>query len=310
MLALHFPALAAFGQSDGTWTQPAPATLLPASASQQGDTCHSYGLIPNSATGAANAKIYNGTHIYHYETDSCECEAICDAADECVGFVDFFEAKHCRFKTTTDVKSSSSSRKNLYVKQRDDSFSVHGDPMFKSHNGTAVHFWITEGVLTPLLVWTSAENQTFELSGRTFARKATGNQWFKQLVFAQNGEKVIDVTAVANGMKVRKTPRTGVASDAAHVTTQGDQLVMVEANGVHFEVKPAGAAKFASKALRAEYTHLNVAFPSGIPAGVGATGIFAQLAGNEPMLVATQELLKRPHGGRARRGRAAPRATA
>lgn len=70
--------------------------------------------------------------------------------------------------------------------------------------------------------------------------------------------------------------------------------VYFESNGVALDVKSASAVKFDADAACGKFHHLNLAFASGIPHGFGATGIFAQLAGLEPMLAATKEMLKRP----------------
>lgn len=169
--------------------------------------------------------------------------------------------------------------------------------MFK-HNGTGTHFWITEGVLQPLLEWRTTDGHALELSGRTFACKATGNQWFKQLVVAQDGDVLLELTAQSADNRRRTMVvkrRRGELPKGISVKEATEGLLSFEASGVAFEVKSASAAKFARKdAARDKYHHLNVGFESGIPPGVHATGIFAQLAGLEPMLAATKEMLKPP----------------
>ena len=78
-----------------------------------------------------------------------------------------------------------------------------GDPIFK-HNGTSTHFWIKAGVSTPLLKWPSHDGMNaLELSGKTFARKATGDQWFKELVVAQGETTVVRVSAEDPGELMR-----------------------------------------------------------------------------------------------------------
>ena len=42
--------------------------------------------------------------------------------------------------------------------------------------GTGTHFWLKEGLLTPLLTY-ATEHDEFVLYGKTFARVETGNQW-------------------------------------------------------------------------------------------------------------------------------------
>jgi len=96
---------------------------------------------------------------------------------------------------------------------------VHGDPMFKV-NGTGTHFWLSEGIMTPLL--TSGD---IMLSGKTFSRPDTGHQWFDELTVSNKGKVVLDVTT-ANG-------RTRVKLDGKVVTArQGRAAGKVSANGV------------------------------------------------------------------------------
>jgi len=180
--------------------------------------------------------------------------------------------------------------------------SVHGDPMFKS-NGTGTHFWLKDGVLTPLLLWRSSDgNHTLELSGRTFAREATGDQWFKQFIVAVDGTKLLDVAARSEPraheglIRVTRPSESKLPAGVADVANidVADDRIKVEANGVYFEVRPTEAAKFSGKAAKAHYEHLNVNFERGIPTAVGASGLFAQLAGIEPMLASTKEMLVRP----------------
>ena len=173
--------------------------------------------------------------------------------------------------------------------------------MFK-HNGTGTHFWIKEGVLTPLLTWRTADHRFLELSGKTFARKATGDQWFKQLVLDCDGHVLLSLTAQSatseGGPMLVKQGRAG--ESMVNITVSNGK-VEVEANGVEFSVKSASAVKFVRDVARDKYHHLNLEFSRGIPAGVGATGLFAQLAGLEPTLAATKEMLKRPASEQRRR---------
>lgn len=183
-------------------------------------------------------------------------------------------------------------------------FSVHGDPIFK-FNGTGTHFWVKEGVLTPLLTWPSSDGHVLELSGRTFARTATGDQWFKELVLGNNGDVVLTLTAQSahkksGPMLVHKSANTTAVNITVHEAKgqsggrQWAESVEVTANGIAFSVKSASATKFAHNGPRDEFHHLNLDFPHGVNTGIGATGIFAQLARVEPMLAATKEMLKRP----------------
>ena len=189
--------------------------------------------------------------------------------------------------------------------------SVHGDPMFKLNGEKqAHHFWVKEGSLTPLLSWQTQENRTMTLSGLTFSRIETGNQWFKQLVLSQDKQVVLDMVArdpreapdkkalaakhtsidEVNRMKVSR----GTEQLAAGSMEISKDMVQVEAGGIHFTVQPSDAAKFDTLHEQLQYEHLNVRFDAGIPANVHAKGIFAQLAGAEPMGEDTMALLVPP----------------
>eukprot|EP00908_Phaeocystis_cordata_P007960 Transcript_1863.p1 GENE.Transcript_1863~~Transcript_1863.p1 ORF type:complete len:812 (-),score=186.79 Transcript_1863:79-2514(-) len=68
----------------------------------------------------------------------------------------------------------------------------------------------------------------------------------------------------------------------------------VAAGGVQISIYTAKATKFASKAAQARYMHLNFQIRAGLPKG--ATGLFAEIAGVQPMSAATRALLKNtPH---------------
>lgn len=68
--------------------------------------------------------------------------------------------------------------------------------MFKlGATGKGLHFWLTEGVLTPLLFWHSAAGLTMELSGRTVTHRETGHQWFKEIAVARDGVNVLRAVA-------------------------------------------------------------------------------------------------------------------
>lgn len=51
-------------------------------------------------------------------------------------------------------------------------------------NGTGTHFWLVEDRLTPLLTWPIEEKKSITLSGKTFNRPETGNQWFDEFVLS------------------------------------------------------------------------------------------------------------------------------
>ena len=91
---------------------------------------------------------------------------------------------------------------------------VHGDPMFKI-NGTGRHFWINSGTLTPLLTWRCVDNVTdVVLAGKTTTRPESGDQWFTQLVFSQDGEEVLNVEASEGAETIRAFGR--------HIDQAGD----------------------------------------------------------------------------------------
>ena len=272
--------------------------------------CHTYSVFLSTGAGHNNVNCApDGTFKYHYKNSSCECEVYCDTEPSCKGFVDMhlgdthLEERHCRFKTVTEPtgtgESKESDEKNFYVKPPEAStpIAIHGDPMFK-YNGTGTHFWIPAGKLSPLLTWKSATGHTLELRGRTFERKETGNQWFKQLVVVQvNGEKddtIVDVTSNNDGCSVKR-PASVATPEGVNVTvTEVPPMVQVEANGVAVELKAARSLHFKEKEDAAHWAHLNMELPEGIPVGAQASGIFAELAGAAPMSAETKEMLAKP----------------
>ena len=200
--------------------------------------------------------------------------------------------------------------------------------------------------MTPLMNWTAhgpgagangpgtpgeeTPMDTVALSGLTFVRKGTGNQWFKQLVVIHGNAVVLDiasknVTETPHGlMQVRldgkpvshhslvtgrKTlppgrtpgPSHGISSVVSKdglikIWVPSKELIVVQAGGLSFEVEGANADKFSGEWGRDFYHHLNVRFSHGIPAVVEPKGLFAELAGLEPMSSATEALLKDPMG--------------
>ena len=72
----------------------------------------------------------------------------------------------------------------------------------------------------------------------------------------------------------------------------GIKGVHAKAGDLAVSIFASEANKFASGEDKARYTHLNVDFDGGIP--VGSKGIFAELAGVQPMSEATTALLKQP----------------
>jgi hypothetical protein len=186
---------------------------------------------------------------------------------------------------------------------------VHGDPMFKV-DGKGTHFWLEEGKLTPLMSWRSMNGHSMTLSGRTFSRNSTANQWFKELVVDRDGVVVFNATARAtfhhaapmdvelDGELIQPAPPSGDVTVLSSKTSglkmwvskQGaEQKVNVRAGGTLIEVVSARAAKFAHEKMQTRYKHLNIRFPHGFPGD--ASGLFAELAGLQPMSDATQALL-------------------
>ena len=173
---------------------------------------------------------------------------------------------------------------------------IHGDPMFK-FNGTGTHFWVKEGALTPLLSWNSANGKKLELLGRTIAAPKSDNQWFKQLLLTQDGKAVVNMAATNPGDKPSVTMKA--TRGQAHLEPNSLVIITpseveVEINGLHLVVKASKAKKFDTVKNQQEYEHLNLHLDRGIPLAVGATGMFAELAGLQPMSAATKSLLTRP----------------
>jgi len=190
--------------------------------------------------------------------------------------------------------------------------SVHGDPMFKQ-NGAGTRFAITSGKLTPLLKWKS-QHGIMQLHGKTMEK--SGHQWFKQLIITQDDATVLDVTArqtsfgtmqvLLDGKEIEESPRKEWVATyasrkrAVHLSALkqparlqiGEKLadkLELEAGGLKLTIYSSKASKFFYKADQVKYMHLNVDFDEGIP--TDARGVFAQMAGVEPMSRETKRLL-------------------
>ena len=121
---------------------------------------------------------------------------------------------------------------------------VHGDPMFKV-NGSGTHFWIKQGVLTPLLEWTpdSDPSATMVLSGSTFDSAETGSQWFDRFVVSHNDKVVAEIGMSKGGMQVKfdgqtvpknqRRPLDGTGPVKVQRSTADDAVerVQIEAGG-------------------------------------------------------------------------------
>jgi len=195
---------------------------------------------------------------------------------------------------------------------------VRGDPMFK-HDGVATRFRITPGVMTPLLEWQSAHGH-FRLLGQTLERADTGSDWFRTLVIEQDNATVLNVSAAETSfgtmhvqledLVVRDAPPEGGVADYSASGRQGLRFTAstlperhnigskranrldVEAGGLPMAIYSSKAAKFGKVSQQRKYMHLNVAFGAGIPEA--ASGIFAEMAGVEPMSRQTERMLVSP----------------
>jgi hypothetical protein len=175
--------------------------------------------------------------------------------------------------------------------------------MFKI-NGTGRHFWINSGTLTPLLTWRCVDNITdVVLAGKTTTRPESGDQWFTQLVFSQDGEEVLNLEASEGAETIRAFGRHLNRAGDYHYEVMALSLKEDHAFKTGYEVKLGigdvkmsiffrPAAKFDARADRVKYFHLNLEFESSVPER--ATGIFAELAGTRELSHATRALLKTP----------------
>ena len=214
---------------------------------------------------------------------------------------------------------------------------VHGDPMAKIGDKSGEHLWIASGVLTPLLEWTSATGKRMVLAGRTIDRRASGSQWFKQLVVSADGMRSLDMSAdmtergtvkvLLDGKAIRDTPVRGVTSlfasasqnvtlrmskrPAKHVNSDVniDDQMEIDADGLRITIWTSKAKKFTSGAEQSMYLHLNFKMEHGVPQG--ARGLLAELAGDVPMSEATRAMFKQGRqGGRPLQPSAEPAAAA
>lgn len=191
------------------------------------------------------------------------------------------------------------------------SFIAHADPMMKV-NGSSQHFWLTEGVMTPLFEWTSPLDESkMAIEGKTFSRASSGNQWFSKFTIKQNGTAVCEVSLdkadsgsmlikldgkdVKAGSTARPSASNGIQLSASksHGGHQVDQeSVDVEAGGITARIFSSKAAKFAKEAQQTHYMHLNIQIEGDLGSVPDARGIFAELSGLRPMSAATGALLK------------------
>ena len=176
---------------------------------------------------------------------------------------------------------------------------VHGDPMFKNGD-TSMHIWLKEGSMTPLLRWKSSEGHSFTLQGKTFSNRGTGNQWFDQMLIRRGAFVLLNATVSPTHrgsmvVTVSRDMARHVSSDVSFATHPTQTLEMHEKlalqdGSVSLAITAAPANKFSSEEERLTHAHLNVAFAGGVPRG--ATGIFAEMAGVQPMTQETEALLR------------------
>ena len=196
------------------------------------------------------------------------------------------------------------------------SFIAHADPMMKV-NGSSQHFWLTEGVMTPLFEWSSPlDAASMTIEGKTFSRASSGNQWFSKFVIKQNSTAVCEVSLdkTDSGSMVIKldgkdvkppsedphgqhsSANNGIQLSASKSQTDRHEAeqesLNVEAGGLTLRIFSSKAAKFANKAQQTHYMHLNIQIEGDLAAVPDARGIFAELSGLRPMSAATSALLK------------------
>ena len=194
---------------------------------------------------------------------------------------------------------------------------MHGDPIFKK-GGVGLQFSIPLGRPAELLTWVGRHGETVVLSGTTFENKETENQWFNSFAMAVDGRDVFNVSTAKVQKGTLKVVVDGlvvvIPSDVTNITSsrhadtsltlssltgkkfkighKSAQTLQVRTGHVSFSVFSSGARKFDDKEDQFKYRHLNIHLGSGIPPG--SRGIFAELAGAQPMSANTREMLHKP----------------
>jgi len=195
---------------------------------------------------------------------------------------------------------------------------VHGDPIFKfgeKHNATRL--WLPSDKLTPLLKWNSEGGRPMQLLGKTFHPKggkgdvSKNNEWFDQLVIKHGLATVLDVSTNVDEpgtmkvtlddkvVKPEKGKDTYISAEHHKISFQASKRANTNADQLHIEAADLALSIYISKASKfnkekdqVKYAHLNMKFDNGLP--TDGSGIFAELAGMEPMSPATAKLLERP----------------
>jgi len=175
--------------------------------------------------------------------------------------------------------------------------SVHGDPMFQ-HDGKGQHFWLKEHVLSELLSW-SKDGHKYTLHGKVIANTETGHQWFKQIVLKSDDIEAFSASMTrADDLKptLLTSSNSSLGVDS-QLKVEGHEsnpksVTYVDAGGMKFALTAEGAHKYSDSVQQEKYSHVNVKMPEGLVKD--ATGLFAELAGAQPMSDATKALLRSP----------------
>ena len=146
-------------------------------------------------------------------------------------------------------------------------------------------------------------------------------QWFSQLLITiddaargQGEVRVLDVSASQEDLGTMEvalddklmTPVPGkdtytsqehhkVSFTVSKRSKTGADMLHVQAGGLAMSVFISKASKFTSEKDQVKFSHLNMRFDSGLPKN--SAGVFAELAGLQPMKPITEKLLVRPDLG-------------
>jgi len=208
---------------------------------------------------------------------------------------------------------------------------VHGQPIFRfgKNHENATRLWLPSGVLKTLLTWEAPGGKTLSLVGKTFHPKNNNShgvkksdQWFSQLLVTiddaargQGEVRVLDVSASQEDLGTMEvalddklmTPVPGkdtytsqehhkVSFTVSKRSKTGADQLHVQAGGLEVSIFISKASKFTSEKDQVKFSHLNMRFDSGLPKN--CAGVFAELAGLQPMKPTTEKLLQRPDLGK------------
>ena len=177
--------------------------------------------------------------------------------------------------------------------------------MFKNGD-KSMHLWLKQDAETPLLKWKSGEGHNFTLRGKTFGSQGNGkqNQWFNQMCIARNGVVLLNATVLPNhqgSMRVavsRDMAKYVTSDEARHVsfaksatqTLDMGKKLMIQDDSLTLTITSAPANKFSTEKERLMNAHLDLRFVGGLPQH--ARGIFAEMAGVQPMTKETNALIR------------------